>query len=280
MSEIIFTKITGAGNDFVLVDKKLNQNLILNPEIIKSICNRRYGIGADGVLTIDDCENSDFRMEYFNSDGSDGMLCGNGARSIIKYAEHCGRLKDSSTQFSFQNELFSGEILELDEVKFNLNLPTKLKLNFEIEILNKFLNVSFIDTGAHHVVVDIDDAENNFESLELFPVKQFGKEIRNNKHFEPLGTNVNFISIKDKVIHIRTYERGVEAETLACGTGSVASAMISFLNKKVSPPVKLITKSGENLKVDFEFNNNQFSNVSLTGPAKIVFEGKYKIKGR
>ncbi|MDA3860916.1 MAG: hypothetical protein PF445_06795, partial [Melioribacteraceae bacterium] len=174
---------------------------------------------------------------------------------------------------------FTGEILAPEKIKFNLNTPTKLKLNFKIEILNNLFNVSFIDTGAHHVVLDIDESGNDIESLRSFPVEQFGKEIRDSKYFEPLGTNVNFISIKNGIINIRTYERGVESETLACGTGSVASSMISFLNGKISPPVKLITRSGENLEVDFNYSNNQFGNVSLTGPAKIVFEGKYKIKG-
>lgn len=276
MSEIIFTKITGAGNDFVLIDKDKNPNLVLNSELIKAICDRRYGIGADGVLTISDCKNYDFEMEYFNSDGSDGMLCGNGARSIIKYANFSGRLKSSKTEFLFQNQSFSGEVLEKDEIKFNLNTPTKLKLNYEIEILNQKFNVSFIDTGAYHVVIDVDEKGNDLSLLNLFPVEQFGKEIRYSNYYKPLGTNVNFISIKNGIINIRTYERGVEEETLACGTGSVASAIISYLNGKVVPPVKLVTKSEEILTVDFEYENEKFSNISLTGPAKIVFEGKYK----
>ena len=277
MNEIIFTKLTGAGNDFILIDKKLNRELVLTPEHIRAVCDRRYGVGADGVLTIDDSETSDFQMEYFNSDGSSGMLCGNGARSIIKYADYSGRLKTASTQFSFQQEIFSGEVLDDNKIKFNLNLPTKLELNFNIEILDRKFNVSFIDTGANHVVIDIDEFGNNFENLEEYPVEKYGREIRYNNYFNPPGTNVNFISIKNKIINVRTYERGVEAETLACGTGSVASALISYLNGKVSSPVKLKTKSGEELVVDFDYEDNQFKNISLTGPAKIVFEGKFII---
>ncbi|MBU0474542.1 MAG: diaminopimelate epimerase [Bacteroidetes bacterium] len=277
MNEIVFTKITGAGNDFILIDKKLNNNLSLNPVLIKSICDRRYGIGGDGILTISDREDYDFEMDYFNSDGSNGMLCGNGARSIIRYADYSGRLINSKTKFIFHNEPFSGEVLNSNEIKFNLNTPTKLKLNYEIEILNNKLNVSFIDTGAYHVVINIDEKGNDISSIDSFPVEQFGKEIRYSKYYQPLGTNVNFISIRNEEINIRTFERGVEAETLACGTGSVASAMISYLNGKVVPPVRLVTKSKEVLTVDFKYQNEKFSNIALTGPAKIVFEGKYKI---
>lgn len=279
MSKINFTKITGAGNDFILIDKELNRGLVLTSKIIEEICDRRYGVGADGLLTIDDSANSDFEMEYFNSDGSSGMLCGNGARSIIRYAEYSGRLNKAETQFYFQNELFSGKVLDSGKIKFNLNTPTKIKRNFKIEILDKKLNVSFIDTGAHHVVVNLDEENNNIASLEKYQIVEFGKAIRYSKYFEPLGTNVNFISIKNSIINIRTYERGVEEETLACGTGAVASAIISFLDKKVSPPVTLITKSNETLIVDFKYSQDQFENISLTGMAKIVFEGKYITKG-
>jgi len=277
MYEINFTKLTGAGNDFVLIDKKLNPKLSIDSEMIRKICDRRFGVGADGLLIIDDGVNIDFKMEYFNSDGSNGMLCGNGARCIIKYADFSGRIRGTNTKFTFNGEDFSGVIIDEDIIRFQLNSPTKLKQNFEIEILNKKMNVSFIDTGAHHVVVNIDDAINAIKNIELFPVEKFGKEIRFSKYFEPLGTNVNFISIKNDIINIRTYERGVEQETLACGTGAVASAIIAVKEGKISTPVKLKTKGGDILKVDFQINENVIENVSLTGPAKIVFQGKYKI---
>ena len=276
MNEINFTKLTGAGNDFVLIDKKLNPEISIDSELIKRICDRRFGIGADGLLTIDDSANIDFKMEYFNSDGSSGMLCGNGARCIIKYADFSGRINGTHTKFTFNDEKFSGELIDEDVIKFQLNSPSKLKQNFEIDILNKKFNVSFIDTGAHHVVVNIDEPINAIESIKTFPVEEFGREIRYSKYFEPLGTNVNFISIKDDIINIRTYERGVEQETLACGTGSVASAIIAFNEGKISTPAKIKTKGGDILEVDFKISKNIVENVSLTGPAKIVFQGKYK----
>jgi len=277
MNEINFTKLTGAGNDFILIDKKLNQGISIDSNLIRKICDRRFGVGADGILTIDDDENTDFKMEYFNSDGSSGMLCGNGARCIIKYADYSGRIDGTNTNFTFGGENFSGVLVDDEIVTFRLNSPTKLKQNFEIEILNKQLNVSFIDTGAHHVIVNVDDQINAFDNLEEFLVEKFGREIRYSKYFSPIGTNVNFISIKDKTINIRTYERGVEEETLACGTGAVASAITSVIDGKIETPVKVKTRGGDILEVDFTINEKMIDNVSLTGPAKIVFQGKYKI---
>jgi diaminopimelate epimerase len=276
MEKIVFTKITGAGNDFILIDKKLNQNFLVNPDLIKSMCDRRYGIGADGILIISDCDSSDFEMEFFNSDGSSGMLCGNGARCIIKYADSSGRISGTNTTFTFNGESFSGSLLDDDLIKFQLNSPTKLKQNFEITLSEEKLKVSFIDTGAFHVVVNLDE-QKKVKEIESYPVNKIGREIRFNDKFKPLGTNVNFITVKNNIINIRTYERGVEEETLACGTGSVASAIISYLEGKIKLPAKVKTKSGEILVVDFKQNGDVISNVSLTGTAKIVFKGKYKL---
>jgi len=281
MSEINFTKLTGAGNDFILIDKKLHPDLEVIPSLIRNLCDRRFGIGSDGLLTISDLEDVDFEMEYFNADGSTGMLCGNGARCIIKYADFSGRIKDSKTRFKFQSDYFSGEVLEQDEIKFNLNPPSSIKTSIEINVLDKIFSASFIDTGAHHVVIDL--AQQNYNDTELldiekFPVAKYGKGIRYSEQFAPLGTNVNFIFHKEDEIKIRTYERGVEQETLACGTGAVASAIISRMNRGSSCPISIRTKSGELLKVDFDVSENgEFENVTLTGPAKIVFEGKIKI---
>lgn len=281
MSEINFTKLTGAGNDFILIDKKLHPELEVIPSLIEKLCDRRFGIGADGLLTINDSEDIDFEMEYFNSDGSTGMLCGNGARCIIKYADFSGRIKDSKTKFKFQSEYFSGEVLAQNEIKFNLNPPSKIKTNIKVYVLGKVFIASFIDTGAHHVVIDL--AKQNYNDTELlnidrFPVTKYGNAIRYSEQFAPLGTNVNFIFHDDDEIKIRTYERGVEQETLACGTGAVASAIISHINGNNLLSINVRTKSSKLLNVNFDvLDNNEFGNVTLTGPAKIVFEGKIKI---
>ena len=280
MSEIVFTKLTGAGNDFILIDKRKNSSLDITPKLIKNLCDRRFGIGADGLLTIDDVKDLDFEMGYFNSDGSTGMLCGNGARCIIKYADFSGRLNGFKTNFRFQSDIYSGEVLGKNEIRFNLNPPTDIGENIEVRVLDKSFRASFINTGAHHVVIDL--AKQKFNELELieidkFPVVEYGKAIRYSDQFAPSGTNVNFIFHEKNYIKIRTYERGVEQETLACGTGSVAAAIISNLESGNQTPIKIMTKSGEFLIVDFAGSKNKIRNVSLTGSAKIVFEGKILI---
>jgi len=278
MSEIYFTKLTGAGNDFILFDRKLNPNLNITPSLIKNLCDRRFGIGADGILFISDHDNVDFEMEYFNSDGSTGMLCGNGARCIIKYAHVGGWLKNPKTNFRFQSDLYSGEVISENEIGFNLNSPSEIKKDIEIKVLDKLFRASFINTGAHHVVIDLAEHEFFTSDFDKFPVIKYGRAIRYSEQFAPLGTNVNFVVHKPNYIKIRTYERGVEEETLACGTGSVAAAIISNLRKKSSTPIKLKTKSGEFLKVDFIVSKEyEINNVRLTGPAKIVFVGKINI---
>jgi len=279
MRKILFTKLTGAGNDFILIDKKNDMNLKLTPDIIKDLCDRRFGIGADGILTIADAENYDFQMEYFNSDGTEGMLCGNGARCAIKYANETGRISSEKTNFVCNDEKFSGEILDGDLVKFNLNPPTDLRKNIELDVQGKKIIASFVSTGAHHVVIDLGDQDNNdpiFNDLNKFPVNEFGKEIRYSSDFAPLGTNVNFINTEKDRIVIRTYERGVEQETLACGTGSVAAAIISKLNKEIKLPVDVLTKGGDLLTVDFFIEKNAISNVSLEKKKKIVFNGEFQ----
>lgn len=273
--------MSGAGNDFILFDSRLNPDLSLNPHLIRSLCDRRNGIGADGIILLDDSGLFPFNMTYFNSDGSTGSLCGNGARCSLQYAYSTNRIGNSITKFTANGAVYSGEVLEDGLIKFYLNPPQKIKEKFKIKTAGQLITASFIDTGSPHVVIKIDDVlkdpknpgSSNF-SLSEFPVYKFGSEIRYSKDFAPAGTNVNFIEIKDERINIRTYERGVEDETLACGTGSVAAAVISFLQYKLNPPVKIIPGSGEELFVDFKYKENKIEDLSLIGPAKIVFKGE------
>ncbi len=277
--------MSGAGNDFVLIDKTKNKNVSLNKKQISNICDRRSGIGADGLILISNSKDSDFLMEYFNSDGSLGSLCGNGARCAIQYASDSKRLKDGNAIFHVNKEKFNGEVVKNGFVRFELKSPTRVKLNFKIKASSQLIKSHFADTGSPHIVIEIEDVlalpkdlSSRYRNIENFPVFDIGKEIRYSKDFAPEGTNVNFIQIKEDEIMIRTYERGVENETLACGTGSVAAAVIANAHKNIAPPVKLKTWGGDVLIVDFQRLGDRFDKLSLAGPAKSIFSGEFDLK--
>jgi diaminopimelate epimerase len=274
MKTLTFTKMSGAGNDFVFIDLKHNAGILINENFINRICDRRNGVGADGLVTINDSGKYNFIMNYFNADGSTGSLCANGARCAILFAYQTGRLKNNSAHFLSNEVEYNGEVVSASEIRFNLNPPKKIKYNFKIKADGKLINAHFADTGSPHVVIDIDESEGNFTALENIPVEKLGREIRNLPEFAPGGTNVNFVHIKDKAINIRTYERGVEAETLSCGTGSVAAALICCVTHMLRTPIKLITKGNEKLFVNFEVEDSRVKNLTLTGPAKKIFTGE------
>jgi diaminopimelate epimerase len=281
MGKINFIKMSGAGNDFIVFDKDIYPDLKLDSRIIKKLCDRRNGIGADGVITMTGKSSYDFSMEYFNADGSTGSLCGNGSRCAIKFAQETGRIKNRKAKFISNDMVYSGEILDSEKIKFFLNKPERIKLNFKIFVHNQVLNINFINTGSPHVVINVNDilknpveAESFYENPDEVPVIDIGKEIRYHKEFSPEGTNVNFIKVRKEKVIMRTYERGVEDETLACGTGAVAVAIISYLNYGIKPPINVLTRGGETLIVDFNYENKEFSKLALIGSAKIVFTGE------
>lgn len=282
MEKVFFTKMSGAGNDFVFIDKKVNPDFILSPEKIKKICDRRFGIGADGVIHIEDISGYDFKMSYFNADGSTGSLCANGARCSIWFAQTTGRLDSGKAKFFSGGNDYSGEVIDDELIKFNLNPPRKIKFNFKVKAFGQLITANYADTGSPHVVIKIADIQSVpntnkfFQNINDVPVNKIGREIRYNPDFAPGGTNVNFVDVVDNEILIRTYERGVEDETLACGTGSVASAIICSVTDKLKPPITLKTFGGDKLVVNFEVENQRVKNPSITGPAKIIFSGSFE----
>ncbi len=284
MEKISFFKMSGAGNDFILIDRNVNSSIVLTQNLIKKLCDRRNGIGADGVITISDSRSYDFEMEYFNADGSTGSLCGNGARCAIRFADVSGRVKHGNTKFLSNDVPYSGEVLNENQIKFFFNPPKSLKYNFKIKVDDQLINACFADTGSPHVVIKIEDVLKNsndpksfYEDLNNFPVFDLGRKIRYHSDFMPGGANVNFIKVVDGKINIRTYERGVEDETLACGTGSTAAALIGYSIFHLSPPILLITHGGDKLEVNFNIQNQKVEELSLTGPAKIIFNGEISL---
>lgn len=284
MRQIYFTKLSGAGNDFILIDSKLNPDFSPNSQLIARFCDRRNGIGADGLILFSDPPGKSFGMTYFNSDGTTGSLCANGARCSLQYAFITGRIAAGPADFNSNGIDYSGEVLQDGNVRFYLKNPAGFKRRFKIKAGGQLITASYINTGSPHVVIKISDvlrdpgnpASNNY-SIQDFPVLQLGREIRYSKDFAPEGTNVNFIENDGSLIKIRSYERGVENETLSCGTGAVASALVSFFNENVKPPFSIIPLSGDLLKVEFEPLGNEFNNISLTGPAEIVYKGEITI---
>ena len=265
MKKISFTKMVGSGNDFVVIDAWRLKGIRL-PELAKSICDRKFGVGADGVLVVDKSKPAGVKMRIFNADGSEAEMCGNGARCTILYA---GRKK--AKLFAMAGTLDSE--LAGDNVRIKLTDPKELKEDMPVKVNVRLMRINFINTGVPHAVIFV-------EGLDKIDVKGLGSQIRNHKAFAPRGTNVNFVEVvSPDFIRIRTYERGVEDETLACGTGSVASSLITSLKCgcAANSCIRVETRSREVLKVYFDRKGKVFSNVWLEGKARIVHKGEYYV---
>jgi len=264
-----FTKMNGAGNDFVLIDNR-SGDVHLNRDQIVQICDRHRGIGADGILLLEKASNqADFRMRYFNSDGGEAEMCGNGARCFARFAN---KVADAQEKISFETP--AGVIvaeIEGDLVTLQMTDPTDLRLNVSLRVGDKNKSVHFINSGVPHVVIPV-------ERIDDVNVRGEGAAIRHHQMFSPKGANINFIEKRGaKQITIRTYERGVEDETLACGTGVVAGALIFASTENFDGPIGVLVRGGNELKVGFDKIDNQFRNVTLTGPAEFVFEGTIEV---
>jgi diaminopimelate epimerase len=264
-----FMKMNGAGNDFVLIDNRLG-DLQLETNQIARICDRHRGVGADGVLVLERATNgADFRMRYYNADGGEAEMCGNGARCFARYAN---RVAGAKEELSFETPagVIAAE-LQGELVRLQMSEPKDMRLAMTIPLSDRQVAAHFVNSGVPHVVVPVDD-------LESVDVRSVGSAIRRHELFAPQGANVNFLKERGPgEIAIRTYERGVEDETLACGTGVVASALIFSAVKKVDGPVRILVRGGSELEVDFEKEGEQFKKVTLTGPAEFVFEGTIEV---
>lgn len=255
--KIPFSKYQGAGNDFILIDNRNNTHQLSTQEI-EHLCHRHIGIGADGLMFLESDTESDFKMKYYNSDGKEGSMCGNGGRCIVAFASEIG-IKKGHYQFIAIDGLHEAF---LNKKEVNLKMS-------DVDSIEKLDNNWFLDTGSPHAVQLVDD-------INLVKVSEEGEILRYDERFGTGGTNVNFIEIKDQYLKIRTYERGVEAETLACGTGAVASAIIA--NQITPDQNTFILKSlGGTLEVSFDKDKNKYTNIWLKGPAVKVFDGKINI---
>jgi diaminopimelate epimerase len=265
--KIPFHKMSGSGNDFIIID---NRGGILEgvdlPPWVRKVCRRGLSVGADGLILVQNSSKADFQWRYFNADGSEAEMCGNGGRCVARFA-HLTGIAGKSLSFDTLSGVIKAEVVG-ERVKLRLGDPSDLRLDYPISIDGNEHIVSSINTGVPHVVQMVED-------LEHYGVSTFGRSIRYHPHYQPDGTNANFIELRDAhTIHIRTYERGVEDETLACGTGAVASALIGASKGLASSPISVHPRGGEVLTVYFERKGSGFTNVFLEGDARVVYEGQ------
>jgi len=264
--------MVAAGNDFVVMGDELKAGAAQLSKLAIKVCDRKYGIGADGMLLIGKSKKADIRMRIFNADGSEAEMCGNGARCAAFFASK-GRF-NAKAKIAIETKAGIIEsIVDKKSVKVKLTDPKEVRLGISIKVNNRNLKVNFVDTGVPHAIVFV-------EGLDKIDVHNIGQAIRYHKKFQPKGTNVDFVEIvNDDFIKVRTYERGVEAETLACGTGATASAIFSTCHsqKTGSRVVKVKTKGGEILKVLFSKAGTKISNVWLEGLARIVYKGVFYV---
>jgi diaminopimelate epimerase len=266
-----FFKMNGSGNDFIIVDNR-DLSIDLDSDTIAALCDRHRGIGADGLLAVEPAQKgADFRFRYYNADGGEAEMCGNGARCFGRFTAHLGEIVLKKVHFETMVGTLTAEMIG-ENVKIAMSVPTDLRLNTGTRVPGLDSDLHFINTGVPHVVAFVE----NIDDVDVF---NHGREIREHTDFAPAGTNANFAAVlAPDHIAIRTYERGVEDETLACGTGMVASALVHHLLTGAPSPIKVDVEGGDTLEIGFEkTGDNEFKNVTLTGPADFVFEGEIDI---
>lgn len=279
--EYRFTKLSGAGNDFILFDGINYKVPALTPKLIQELCVRGLGIGADGILVVEPSAKYDYELFYFNSDGSSGMLCANGARSSLIYAKQNLSVESKQILFECCGKEYSGVVTDEDEAVFYLpDLSAGEKIS--IELNGKSLPLYSAHSGAPQVVADFHELKSlglvENASFDNFLFVDLARQIRYHKAFAPEGVNVNVISDESGRIKIRSFERGIEGETLACGTGIIASAMFLSEIKDAAVPIEIISKSGKKFIINFRKNLANFESVSLRGHAQIIFNGYINLR--
>ncbi len=266
--KLSFTKWVGTGNDFILFDFRRKKSFPTGKwaALAQKLCDRKRNIGGDGILVLESSKGADFRMRIFNPDGSEAEMCGNGSRCV---AAHVAGGKNKDLVFDTLAGRLEARVRK-DVVKVRLMQPHSFQNGIALDIGGKSYSVHSITVGVPHAVIFADD-------LEGIDVERLGEKVRNHSYFSPRGTNVDFVKAEgNNSIALRTYERGVEGETLACGTGAVASALVTALLKQFSSPVNALTKGGDRLKIYFRREGETFKDVYLEGKVLRVFEGSVK----
>jgi diaminopimelate epimerase len=267
-----FLKMNGAANDFIMVDNRQG-SILLPSRTVAGLCDRRRGVGADGLILIEPSPGNDFFMHYYNSDGGEEVMCGNGARCAAHFAAAMGLgIRDTmGTTLHFMTG--SGAIdarVTGDLVSMSMMDAREMRRQIPSDVAPTGADVHFMVVGTRHAVVPLDDVS----TLTAEDVVRYGRALRHDPAFAPAGANVNFASLApDGRMHLRTYEKGIEGETLACGTGSVASAVIFAHDGRVKSPVRVVQHSGDELLISFEPNPGGAGRVRMEGPVRVSFRG-------
>lgn len=284
---LAFAKLCGAGNDFIVLDGEAARSAP-GAETIRLLCDRRYGVGADGLMLLrrgsgagaggDDAA---FEVDFYNADGSGGMLCGNGARCALERARILGWIEpDRAVGFRFAGRDYRGSSLGEGMARFELDPRVRMDAPRLVRVGDLSLSGRFVDVGSPHFVVDVaailgGDGRRAFGSLDDVPLDALGQAVRNHPDFGAAGVNANVTELLGATLFVRTFERGVEAETLSCGTGSASSALVRWRDGELRPPVTVVARSGDELAVDFEAaSDGSLTRLSLSGPAIQTFEGR------
>jgi diaminopimelate epimerase len=263
-----FAKYVGCGNDFILFDNRSNSFPSEPSKFVLQLCHRQWGIGADGVILLENSSCANFRMRIFNADGSEAEMCGNGIRCLAQWIKKLGFPLDSY-QIETKERVFSLSYTESQHICVKMGHPSHLKWNIPLILNHQVYYAHYLDTGVPHAVFFVEDVE----AIDLLKLGSF---IRHHSQFAPKGTNVNFAQrIQDQIFKIRTYERGVEKETLACGTGATAVALAAAYQFQSNSPITIECRSQTQLIIRFEAN---FSEVTMTGPAHCTFTGEVEIE--
>jgi diaminopimelate epimerase len=266
MNTIPFCKFSGSGNDFIIIDNRdrvIDENGL--SDFIAGVCRRKMSVGANGLILVENSKVVDFKWRFFNSDGSTAEMCGNGARCTARFA-YLNDIAGPEMAFETEAGIVSAAVQE-DRVKLKMTDPKDLETDYVLELKNGPVTLSGINTGVPHAVLRVVD-------IDKIDVSGLGREIRFHERFSPSGANVNFVSGKTGLLSVRTYERGVEDETLACGTGAVAAALITAFQTGRRSPIDVMTRSGCTLKVHFREKAGVFSDVHLEGDARLIFRGE------
>jgi diaminopimelate epimerase len=267
MMKIPFMKISGSGNDFILIDHRTPfLDEVGLKGFVQKACRRRVSVGADGLILVERSKRADFKWRFFNADGSEAEMCGNGGRCVARFASLKG-ITGPSLTFETLAGILSARV-DGKRVKLELTKPSGLKLDEPLPVEGKQEVVSSINTGVPHAIIFMKD-------LEGVDILTMGRGLRYHPHFAPKGTNADFVRVEDgSRLSVRTYERGVEDETLACGTGAVASALIAAFKGMVKSPVAVKTPGGEVLLVHFQIEAGEVKNVFLEGDVHIIYEAE------